>query len=903
MLYRSGKSFLLSSVALLGLSAQVAATAQEAAEGEERDDDVIVVSGIRQSLEDSAEAKRNSDNVADYISIDDVGDLPALNIADNLEYLPGAVGLRFRGTVDQVYLRGLPQLLTLTSFNDREVASSNGVRFVRFQNYPSSFFKRVEVNKAQTASIVEGGVAGTIVLETPSPLDDRRDDLQISASYRAEYAPYNDNNDLIDNWGGQAILSLQDKVDIGKGELGWLFTYDYHDNKRVISGLSSNPVYDRATFDGQDGIIPAALLFQNDTENFVRNSLLGVVEWEPSDSLRLKGDLIISHIDDPQERTFFLVAGLINPARYVDPVFSDGGQLLSTGLDNVVTQSRRDSITQDELSVLAGLNIQKDIGRWSLELDGSYSQVEGDLSLRRVAIRQVGMDTTLEVGDDGWTIGSFAGDLSNTGPWQGEQLYGNNVDEFDSAWSLSAKAGRELNTGIFTNFQSGIRYSNRRLDYFRDDEDDRSPRGNPVPEELYVDPYINFNPDHVPGGLTDPFATFDAAAAWDYFVGLTPTGEFVFDADDSDLLQYNIDNEEKTVSGFAELSWETKLGRFPIRGVAGVRALQTDLTAKGFSGELILTENGSGGFDLSVGGLEPDEVNTSYTDILPSINATMMLTNDLLVKFGAGRAIARPNFNELRLARNLNVSNVDGDDIYTGSAGNPYLDPITSNQLDLSLEWYGENTTLTGGYYYKDIDGFIQDGLVQEEISGYTFDLDAPKNLGAGEFSGFEVTARHNFVYLPAPFDGLGFYVAATKNYFDGDLDQYPALTETDAQGEFVFDPADREYSVDGFAPTTFSSILYFESGPASIRAGYKTAGEIASDIAGRGSVVAPQVRRAKDILDISASFDINERVSLDFQASNLTYNDGSAYYFFEDYSVRNQQTGQNFFVGITFQN
>src|SRR5690606_17185069 len=71
-------------------SAQESATqGAEAATSQATDLDTIVVTGIRGSIEKALDAKRNASTHVEVVTAEDVGKLPAKNVADTLRQLPG----------------------------------------------------------------------------------------------------------------------------------------------------------------------------------------------------------------------------------------------------------------------------------------------------------------------------------------------------------------------------------------------------------------------------------------------------------------------------------------------------------------------------------------------------------------------------------------------------------------------------------------------------------------------------------------------------------------------------------------------------------------------------------------------------------------------------------------------
>src|SRR3546814_4049128 len=94
--------------------AAVPAQAQDGPTAPEADsaDSEIVVTGIRDALRQSIEAKRDSDVIADVISAEDIGKFPDKNVAEALQRVPGIVVNREFGEGARVSLRGTAPNLT-----------------------------------------------------------------------------------------------------------------------------------------------------------------------------------------------------------------------------------------------------------------------------------------------------------------------------------------------------------------------------------------------------------------------------------------------------------------------------------------------------------------------------------------------------------------------------------------------------------------------------------------------------------------------------------------------------------------------------------------------------------------------------------------------------------------------
>ena len=134
----------------------------------------IVVTGYRRSIEKSLNQKREANAFVDVITAEDVGKFPDKNVADALQRVPGVVITRDGGEGSRVSIRGLQSGLTLTLLNGNFLAGADSGEPQRSFNYvllPSTFIASTEVYKSPEARLEEGGVGGTIILNTRRPFD------------------------------------------------------------------------------------------------------------------------------------------------------------------------------------------------------------------------------------------------------------------------------------------------------------------------------------------------------------------------------------------------------------------------------------------------------------------------------------------------------------------------------------------------------------------------------------------------------------------------------------------------------------------------------------------------------------------------------------------------------------
>ncbi|HEV7445179.1 MAG TPA: TonB-dependent receptor plug domain-containing protein, partial [Steroidobacteraceae bacterium] len=141
----------------------------------------VIVTGQRRALLDSIATKQNTDLVSDSISTAEIGQLPDVTIAEELNRLPGVNTTRDRGNASQASIRGLGPRLVLGLVNGREVASSEPSQDLRWEIYPSEVLSGAQIYKAQDASLVPGGIAATVDIRTLSPLDYRGPSFSVRA--------------------------------------------------------------------------------------------------------------------------------------------------------------------------------------------------------------------------------------------------------------------------------------------------------------------------------------------------------------------------------------------------------------------------------------------------------------------------------------------------------------------------------------------------------------------------------------------------------------------------------------------------------------------------------------------------------------------------------------------------
>lgn len=206
--------------------AQDAAPQADAVAAAPQDSDVadIVVTGIRGSLQSATNAKKDAVAFGDSIFAEDIGKLPATNLAETLNRMPGVrLNRDINGEGTQVAIRGLGPSFTRVLLNGSQlqVASDGGTnggsanREVDLDFFPSELFTRLDLAKSPSPSTLEGGIAGTVNLRNARPFDKPGTHVTVVAQ-----GQYTDNNDKISPRGAIVASHTTDTFGILLGVAG-----------------------------------------------------------------------------------------------------------------------------------------------------------------------------------------------------------------------------------------------------------------------------------------------------------------------------------------------------------------------------------------------------------------------------------------------------------------------------------------------------------------------------------------------------------------------------------------------------------------------------------------------------------------------------------------------------------
>ena len=238
----------------------------------------------------------------------------------------------------------------------------------------------------------------------------------------------------------------------------------------------------------------------------------------------------------------------------------------------------------------------------------------------------------------------------------------------------------------------------------------------------------------------------------------------------------NHNTVQETVSAaYAQFAMKSDfLGR-PVKILAGVRYEKTDVSVTAYqtipSAISWVQKNNFGIIQSS--GVQPYAQDSSYSNLLPSLDLAMDISDNIIGRMSFSKTIARPQYSQMYATTSVNAP---GNPSYLGysysaSSGNPSLKPLESDNFDLSAEWYyGSNSYVSLGYYRKAVQNFVGSGVTTTGL----FNLTDPASGKAGTRSGQAVTAlqglgetidTNKLFVMTALIDQTGSVATATADY------------------------------------------------------------------------------------------------------------------------------------------
>jgi iron complex outermembrane recepter protein len=908
----------------------------------------IVVTAFRETQRTSIETKRQATLIVDGILNDEIGALPDNSVGDTLERITGVAADRFKGNANELSVRGLGPTLSFSTFNGREVSTAGPDRSVAFQQFPSELVNGVLVYKSQQADFAEGGTAGVIELRSIKPLEVAK--RKIQTEVRAVYLPKDADIGGRDGIGDRANISYTDSFETAIGPLGVSIGYQHQDqaapedfyitnsafipcvtssiNPSTITGPAagqtaagtnvncSNAATAAGTTVGPRYFATTTRTFQQKETREIRDSAIGTVQWLPTGNLDITIDGQYSNRESLELRNMLAIT---EAARGIQPQtiggvgndFSAGSLISYTGNSNLEVQMER-RLREEEYRG-GGLTVAWNGERLTIAGDVSYSESQRTelqkatnmRSLRRVVYSLDGSsDAVPTVEFNNFDINDPANFLLatpvNNSNYARFRMVTDRSDEISAA---KLDVAYRLD-GFLQSIKVGSRYSEHER---TNDANNNTDRPIPLPYDgrtaAQLTAAANANcrrPFPTSEFMTESSTNIGSFALFDNdCVFRTYTGSDSLPLQADSRGPEDIDVTEKITAVYAMSDFATTAGSVPVSGNIGVRYVKTTVDATGFRSALLVTPSVNGAaatITVIPGTLSEIRGSGDYDYFLPSLNLGFDLSEITKLRVAAYRALSRTGIEEFNVGitpvADATATTVAGV-LANSTTGNPKLKPLTSWNLDASLELYlSRDTFLSFATYYKRLKGAAFDAVQPVPTSIVangtlvTFNAIAPANDTAHRrLYGFEISGSHAFTYLPSPLDGFG--IVGGYNYVDADF-EFP---DPSAVGPFV-GPA----NLRGLSKNTANGSIYWEKYGFSIRASYV----YRSDYSKPNSNTNRSVE-GSGYLNASAQYDLTKNLQLKLQALNLTNTRDVLYKPGEDAITEVSESGSQYYFGARF--
>jgi len=893
-------------LAVMAMGASMSVQAQQAAPAEKKEDaqkvETVVVTGIRKGIEDAISVKKNSDNIVESVSAEDIGKLPDNSIAESIARLPGVAAQRVAGRAQVISVRGLSPDFATSLLNGREIVSTGDNRSVEFDQFPSELLAGVLVYKTPDAALVGQGLSGTLDMQTVRPLNfgsqvvvlnargtynslgsaagSSASGNRLSASYIGQFA---------DRTVGFALGYAHQKTPVQENQVGAYEPWKTDSRPGLADGTYST-----------DGI--KALRRTGET---TRDGLMATVEFRPSKAWTSVLDVFHSEAKQTDTANQFEVNTQYNgnfpcdPACVWTPTVNANNTLTGGKLTGTYPLVRGMYNSRDDKIDAFGWNNKFKLGVVSLNADVAYSKAtRNEISLENntqllpkpqfetlnLSFRQGGfsqINPSLVYSDPTrlFLTGTIYGSGYGKTPSVKDEL-----TSFKLSGSMPAPA---MIAGLVSEVEFGVNYSER-------EKNKRQPEGN-INVGAQGDTAIGSDLQY---GLVDlSFAGLGKIPAWNVPGAVARYMTF----NPVDDLNYLIPKawtvKEKVTTGYLKGNLSGQWGSVNLRGNVGLQVQNTDQSSNSryFDGSQLPGEQ-----------VRPFTDGKTYTDVLPALNLVFDLPGDQTVRFAAARQIARPRVDQLRSSFEFGISN---EGVPGGSGGNPRLDPWRANALDLSWEkYFGTRAYISAAAYYKDLRSYIYTQSRTYDFSAVTTGItrpplprtsigqfSAPYNGSGGRLQGIELAASLPLKMLSPALDGFGIVVNASFN------DSNIKVKDPESASSV----GDGQIGLPGLSKTNYNVTGYYEKAGFEARINYRTRSDFIGEIGNFNGARTLRYVVGESQLDAQIGYNFTsgqfKGLGLVLQVGNLTDEAYRTYAGTKDRPLEYAKYGRTYQFGVSY--
>jgi iron complex outermembrane receptor protein len=878
--------------------------------------ELIEVRGIRGSMDWALDIKQESIGVSESIQSEEIGKFPDLNLAESLQRITGVSIDRSEGEGQFVTVRGLgPQFNTVLS-NGRRLATDNQGREFSFDTIASELVTSVSVDKTFSASQPSGGIGAVINIKTARPMASR--EFKLVGSVKATF----DTNSQKTTPQGTVFFSNSNE------KLGWLISLSHQTREARINEVQTDGWLLNTDIPAEQISSTADNIFvprnYDQRVRFDQRTRTGgtlVLQYKASSNLDISLDYLQSDFNIKTDST------------------SLGHWFTSSNLENVVTDGNGTSIgfsqnvghatdfharTFDRPSSVnaLGLNSSWQVSKKVLlEFDVSSSSAStkdrvgagnaltliGYLNRSSFSLSEDSIlphITGFELSEP--TIVDALGDVSGVSNYLDPTnsrahvmlRRGWNIEDKFDQLKTDMTLFEGLNSNVDVKF--GFMYSKQSKRNERWDNEKNAVHCAfcgyfPTPDlpddfQTVFDAGNNFlNGVNGSQFLPKRWLRHDAETLFSF---LESVSDINFDA----VIRNNsFSVTEKVTSAYLEGQQGTEWRDIEFSSKYGVRYESTAIVVTGFESDLLAltildqTELGQ----LNSPGRAISQT-ASYDNWLPSISTKAEWANNIIARLGLSRSLTRPTMTQLSPSLVVNTTRQGGD--LRASSGNPNLKPFESTNFDLAFEWYYQTSGyISASYFNKRVKNFIVSSVTQININAVTdpstgnnssapdiedtlaeFDLTSSTNGQAATVSGFEFAIQHNF--------DSGWGVVANMTLVDSNA---------------KLDPNDisQKFALTGLSDSQ-NLIVYYEKGPSQIRLAWNHRdGFLQSLVQIQGP--EPTYVRSYQQLDLSASYAVNDNLSVFVEGVNITEENVLKHGRYRNQLLLAQQPGARYSFGL----
>ncbi|NQZ83676.1 MAG: TonB-dependent receptor [Colwellia sp.] len=954
---RFTKTYLAKSLSLiLGVGTLSPAFAEESSLVDENIE-VIEVTGIRASMIKAMDIKREANGIVDAISAEDIGKFPDTNLAESLQRISGVSIDRSNNEGSKVTVRGFGPNFNLVTLNGREMptaelagTSAPQSRSFDFANIASESISGVEIHKTGKATNPSGGIGATINILTAKPLDSSG--MRATLGVKAVMDTTNENGDdatpelsglysntfADDTFGILVSGSFQkrDSLEQNAEVSGW-------DEASSSVFLGNNVTNNSLNPDGNVWIPQNYKYDVGDIERERTNGLV-VLQYKPIETLTATLDYTYAKNETVSNRNHFGVwftgGGAINSATInengtVETIEENGGTYdFFTYLNKAESENKSLGFNL-EWQATDNLNLNFDFH------DSSAESFGGDTGNNTFFIMSAPVDSkTFDIsqGTDIPTLDvNFIDITTDIAPNQivANQAFANEggsstditQSRFDGTWINEDDGGlASIEFGVgYVERESRSTFANTQ--YVFTPANDTFFNSSIFTKTGTTGLFTEFS-----GGVMPFFYDYDATEVFNLAQTAFPDGILPGSPDQDHTVI------EKTSSAYVQFNIESEFNGMEVYIVAGMRYEQTDVEATSLA-ETALSIEWQNPVEFRTNftsdGTNFTDVEADYALFLPSLDVSIEVVEDVLARFSYSKTVTRNSLQNMRGTTTITGTPKLGS--RTASRGSPELLPYSSNNIDLSLEYYyGEASYVSLGYYSKDVDNFLVTSEVQEEL----LDLRDPANGQRSDEAIAQLTTEGTaasptnvwervLLNMGQPTDGTvtiladetdrpitwtttasvngesvsieGFEFAIQHTF--GDSGFGALFNMTTVTGDVSFDNATvgTQFTLPGLSDSA-NLVAFYEKDGIQARIAYNWRDDFLSAIGqSEGEANGPQYTEGYGQVDISASYSVNDDLTVFVEGLNITEETQRIHGRYEEQLLHARQYGARYNIGMRY--